>query len=664
MKSTIGIIAYGSLIDDPGSEIEPLIINRVKCITPFAVEYGRISSTRDNAPTLIPTDDKGSKVPATILVLNPDITREQAEDMLWRRETRNIKTKKPYPRKEHPGVNKVQIICLNDVERIDRVLYTKIGQNIPLLNGEILAGFAIESILNQAGERNEDGIRYLLNNINNKIITPLTSEYERKILEFTNTSNLEDAISVLDDQRPAALRKKSEDDIFESSVTEIADLICEYGLNKTLEGSKLNPKKIQSFIKNNREIFMKNCHDGFKKAQEKILKMMLAFEAEKEQHKFKQKKIDRKKDKVSYVELQEQIERITAKEDILRHLIDTMAWQMIGGQLYIARRLYQGVKGKKLLRQSNIQSVRIAASEINNSELDFALITDLSAYLQSGDLLLKKGDGSIGIVEVKEGEKNKEVLNLMDEMLNGEKSLEEIFKNKKLDKKTIQQLDRNLKQFSDVVSMIEILQTDKGTDKSGKKVNIITPKEDTPRFDERLRKLYDQLEKRNLWAYDVVDNCLHIGLYKGQFRYMGPLILQSLGDHHGGNYILVDFLIIIKSLHKPLLFLPFPKPLLFDIMFGRVKLYFMLNLDEFFNLFNEFGLTAEWLSRSETMKLVENQKDNQFFIYKHRAIGVKDNLSQRISYLQHGLFGKIFFEHIYPSYTAYTFKYYLRTEEN
>ena len=51
----IGILAYGSLIDDPGIEIEPLIKKRIKNIqTPFKIEIARKSTTRGDGPTLIP----------------------------------------------------------------------------------------------------------------------------------------------------------------------------------------------------------------------------------------------------------------------------------------------------------------------------------------------------------------------------------------------------------------------------------------------------------------------------------------------------------------------------------------------------------------------------------------------------------------------------------
>ena len=40
-KMTIGILAYGSLIDDPGSELKPLILEiRKEVPTPFNVQWG------------------------------------------------------------------------------------------------------------------------------------------------------------------------------------------------------------------------------------------------------------------------------------------------------------------------------------------------------------------------------------------------------------------------------------------------------------------------------------------------------------------------------------------------------------------------------------------------------------------------------------------------
>jgi hypothetical protein len=89
-QQRIGIVAYGSLIDDPATRFSPpraflLQTSKLADIkTPFRVEFARRSSTRAGAPTLVP----GAQVPARIFVLRPEISEQAAKDMLWRRETR------------------------------------------------------------------------------------------------------------------------------------------------------------------------------------------------------------------------------------------------------------------------------------------------------------------------------------------------------------------------------------------------------------------------------------------------------------------------------------------------------------------------------------------------------------------------------------------------
>ena len=73
--SSVGILAYGSLIEDLGKEIEPLIRERRENIeTPFSIEFARSSSTRDGAPTLVPVENGGSPVLATVLLLEAGVS--------------------------------------------------------------------------------------------------------------------------------------------------------------------------------------------------------------------------------------------------------------------------------------------------------------------------------------------------------------------------------------------------------------------------------------------------------------------------------------------------------------------------------------------------------------------------------------------------------------
>ena len=54
LRSSVGILAYGSLIAEPGVEIGSLIVRRIDILTPFSVEYARFSATRGGRPTAVP----------------------------------------------------------------------------------------------------------------------------------------------------------------------------------------------------------------------------------------------------------------------------------------------------------------------------------------------------------------------------------------------------------------------------------------------------------------------------------------------------------------------------------------------------------------------------------------------------------------------------------
>ena len=200
MKYKIGILAYGSLITDSGKEIEPLIIDRINCKTPFKVEFARTSKSRNGAPTLIPYDT-GNEVNAVILVLENSTDLAYAKSILYRRE-RHIFDDKDYVEITNPTINEIQVKCISEFENVKTIIYTSIGKNIEgELTAEKLSQLAIKSILSKAGEVKEDGIRYLNDSIKNSITTALSKDYEQSILDYTETKTLEEAIEKLDLQR-------------------------------------------------------------------------------------------------------------------------------------------------------------------------------------------------------------------------------------------------------------------------------------------------------------------------------------------------------------------------------------------------------------------------------------------------------------------------------
>lgn len=192
--SRIGILAYGSLIDDPGKELVPFICERIADIkTPFSIEFARSSNSRDGAPTLIPVEDGGAQVKGVILVLDSEVGLQKAEDLLWRKETRNECSDKHYNRPAEPNANSVVIEHIENLANVDKVLFTKIGANIENRNPDYLADLAICSARREAGNKHMDGISYLMSIKKQRIRTPLMPDYEAAILRKTKAQTLDEA---------------------------------------------------------------------------------------------------------------------------------------------------------------------------------------------------------------------------------------------------------------------------------------------------------------------------------------------------------------------------------------------------------------------------------------------------------------------------------------
>ena len=197
---TLGILAYGSLIQDPEAEINAVITKRKeKVLTPFNVEFARKSKTRNYAPTLIPVQKGGSPVLAQILVLQKDINEEIASDYLWRRETHKIGTAKKYPNKANPDVNDIVIKRLENFRGIDVVLYTEIASNIEPLTPQVLAQLAIDSATPEMITKNLDGISYLKQVKKDGIKTPLMDDYEKEILSRFGKKDLDSCLKIISD---------------------------------------------------------------------------------------------------------------------------------------------------------------------------------------------------------------------------------------------------------------------------------------------------------------------------------------------------------------------------------------------------------------------------------------------------------------------------------
>jgi hypothetical protein len=194
----IGILAYGSLIDDLGSELVPFEVARKDVVTPFPVEYARSSETRGGGPTLIPVPEEsevGAKVQAKLIELRAGLWDKDVTNMLYRRERHEVGNLKiTYnPGANTGSVNKVWVERETNWEGLDVVLYTRIGCNIAPLTPDRLAELAIQSAKNKTVKIGEDGISYLRRCTEAGVRTKLSDDYTQRILAITHAADLREA---------------------------------------------------------------------------------------------------------------------------------------------------------------------------------------------------------------------------------------------------------------------------------------------------------------------------------------------------------------------------------------------------------------------------------------------------------------------------------------
>jgi len=91
----IGVLAYGSLITDPGPELAAITLGVTKdVLTPFPVEFARKSRKRSGAPTLVPVEAGGCSVRAVIFEV--EVTASHVADIVYRREIHAVGSGKTY----------------------------------------------------------------------------------------------------------------------------------------------------------------------------------------------------------------------------------------------------------------------------------------------------------------------------------------------------------------------------------------------------------------------------------------------------------------------------------------------------------------------------------------------------------------------------------------
>ncbi|WP_370398572.1 hypothetical protein, partial [Tenacibaculum dicentrarchi] len=408
---------------------------------------------------------------------------------------------------------------------------------------------------------------------------------------------------------------------FEKITKDIFHLIAEYGIiNKPLDFR--NPENI---TKKDKIEFLIQVHKGFRLGQNLIIQEILPLINELKLLKGKEKQAKIDKDKNLLNKVNSEINLTDYKIKVLRHFADFIAWQVFKKDYYKARRFFSGDRNRPDLLNTNLKSVITVAEQYHkDDDKNFALISDLTSFIDIGDILLIQ-DEKIVIIECKQGEIQKKVNDFIKLASKKDFDITKIDYSDK-NNKFFDQVERTLKQIDKGVKVIDFLKKEEGTDPfSDTKIKVLESKKVQEYYYEYLINLIEESKKNNS-TYGEIQEIIYVGIYRENKRPISSHLFKGIVDDIYKKNIIVDYVNLIgMPLKEPMFFKPFGVENIFDIMFGRVKIYLGINLDKLIELFNAKGIPAKWLSRKETHKILDQQKKHKPFVFQNRAIEITAN---------------------------------------
>lgn len=333
----------------------------------------------------------------------------------------------------------------------------------------------------------------------------------------------------------------------------------------------------------------------------------------------------------------------TEKEFLLRGIADAIAWQILGGQLAYARRFFKS-KPQPDLYNSNLDSVvRSAKTSILGKTNAVALISDLTSFIQVGDLLVYEPEKGFEIVEVKTGHMNERIANFMNFHSESQCDIAlRQFANVE-GAQALKQMERMRRQIDRMSHVSSTINTGRGVDPDTKET-VIIPEEYFPieSWDYLLNSALKRADATG-WAIDVIDNSVFIGVYTGKHMlHSGHVLFNGWFDKSGATKECPRTR-LIDCMWTPLALPIFNRNISdkhkFDVLFGRSQVCMGICIESLLSECKEAGLAVRAATNKERGTL--EQKGVRYYKYKGNAI-VISNGNNEIT-LMDGLFLRVMF---------------------
>jgi hypothetical protein len=453
------------------------------------------------------------------------------------------------------------------------------------------------------------------------------------------------------------LARESQEELqrFETKVRAISRLAFLYGIENSENPDESNPSSNERFVA--------ACHKGYSLAQEELISELTILEGrisllKNELKRTRQSKAD-DKDNARQQTLELRI--LKWENRLLRRIADGIAWSLLGCRRWVARRLF-AFENQPSLLNSNIETVIEAARKINQDPLCFALLCDITSFIQISDLFVhdispnSRGDR---FVEVKSGIMNERLLDLITSP-SFQCPRAQYYAFCEVGESGMKQADRILRQQIKRSQVKELVTTGRGIDQlTGKDLRIKDGIVELHSWDAFLDNVYGQMGENNYATCGVGGDILWIGLFRepwpgSSIGFFSDYLFQSLsltespwGSHDrpvDGLYPIYNMeLGLFNPLTPPLFVRELRSEFIWDLYFGRITVLIYIDFDRLAEEFRKHDLAFSWLSRKATARLSTKGRVSDYFMVNGKGIEISSRLI-----VGEGLINQILYEGVMP----------------
>lgn len=429
------------------------------------------------------------------------------------------------------------------------------------------------------------------------------------------------------------------DIIFERELKTLINCVRSYGIEHCFG------KNIDILMQDSeeRKDFTIQVHKGFFIVQKNAIFLLKKILKEQKSLKLDLKQARRERNKEKVLEINTALEKVKYQEMVVRKSVDSIAWQLFGYDITIMRRLYYGQELIDITDSNLDSELFYIEQHIKENPEDFVLISDLTTFVQVGDIVTFTPGKGLAIGELKEGKINNKIFQIIDESMKADCSNYLKCRMDEMDTKTKEQFYRDIKQIDRSLNTMTTINEGKGVDLlTGLPVTINKNEIRMGTFVDTVKELMEKCTKKG-YAISVIDECLLIGVY--ETNKFPSRAFDVWAESMNIKMPIIDLRYgMFDPLGHPLFLHPFKSDDILAIIQGRKVVKMTIDINTWLNTFTDDGIKWRWLSEKETARINTKMKGKTgIFSLEKRGIELENEKGVK-QYVGEGIFSRIFTE--------------------